>query len=274
MGIVLPQLLTGTVMHKRLLPKKHVFHYGIYYVALPLSQLSHMPLAYNRFAALSFYDKDHGPCDGSALDTWAGDILKQNNVEADGEITLMCMPRVLGYVFNPVSFWFCHNKQGQLMAVLCEVHNTFGEKHTYLCANKDRRPIMGNTTLFAEKLFHVSPFLTRDGHYQFKFEIHGNQLHGSEHHDAESEANQFNGVQCKVHIDFHNKAGEKQLITALVGNLQPLTKSSLNTVFWRYPFITFKAVLMIHWHAFKLLIKGIQYIAKPKQKHPNISTTD
>lgn len=259
MGIATPQLLTGTVMHKRLLPKVHAFNYGIYYVALPLSRLSSMSLAYNRFSALSFYDKDHGPCDGSSLEAWVRGVLQQYKVHADGEITLVCMPRVLGYVFNPVSFWLCQDKQGQIRAVLCEVHNTFGERHTYICAHEDQRPISGSNILIAEKLFHVSPFLKREGHYQFRFEIDDNQ----------SEQARF-----KVQIDFYQESGQKQLITALAGRLQPLTKSNLRIAFWRYPFVTFKAVLMIHWHALKLVLKGIQYIAKPKQKHPNVSMTD
>lgn len=259
MGITTPQLLTGTVMHKRLHPKVHAFNYGIYYLALPLSKLGNLPLAYNRFSALSFYDKDHGPCDGSSLETWVRGLLNQYKVHADGEITLVCMPRILGYVFNPVSFWFCQDKQGQIRAVLCEVHNTFGERHTYLCKHEDQRAITGSTILCAEKLFHVSPFLKREGHYQFRFDID----------DSQSEQ-----VQFKVQIDFYQESGQKQLITALVGRLQPLTKPSLRFVFWRYPLVTFKAVLMIHWHALKLVLKGIRYIAKPKQKQPNVSITD
>lgn len=259
MGITTPQLLTGTVMHKRLLPKAHAFNYGIYYVALPLSRLSSMPLAYNRFSALSFYDKDHGPCDGSSLEGWVRGVFQQYKVHADGEITLVCMPRVLGYVFNPVSFWLCQDKQSHIRAVLCEVHNTFGERHTYICAHQDQRPISGSNILIAEKIFHVSPFLKREGHYQFRFDIDDSQLESA---------------QFKVQIDFYQKNGHKQLITSLVGRLQPLTKSNLRIAFWHYPLVTFKAVLMIHWHALKLVLKGIQYIAKPKQKHPNVSITD
>lgn len=253
MGINDAQLLTGTVMHKRLLPKVHAFHYGIYYVALPLSKLNNMALAYNHFAPLSFYDKDHGARDGSSLESWARDLLKQHQVEAGGDITLVTMPRVLGYVFNPVSFWLCRDKENQLRAVLCEVHNTFGEQHTYLCAHQDRRVITGSGSLFAEKLFHVSPFLKREGDYEFRFDFEGDQ---------------FNAV-----INFHNETGHKQLVTSLVGTLQPLSNTSLRFAFWHYPLVTFKAVAMIHWHALKLVAKRIKYIAKPIQKNKKTSST-
>lgn len=264
MGISTPQIFTGTVMHKRLLPKKHAFHYGIYYVALPLSQLNEMPLAYNRFAPLSFYDIDHGARDGSSLEAWARDVLQQHHIETDGEITLICMPRVFGYAFNPVSFWLCHDQEGQVRAVLCEVHNTFGEQHTYLCAHQDRRAISEASPLFAEKLFHVSPFLKREGHYQFLFDIKDERDHDAKYH----------GAQFKVQINYHNEKGHKQLITSLVGSLQALTKPSLRKAFWRYPLVTFKAIAMIHWHAIKLTVKRIQYIAKPKQKTQKISSTN
>lgn len=253
MGINTPQLLTGKVMHKRLLPKVHAFHYGIYYVALPLSKLNNMALAYNHFAPLSFYDKDHGPRDGGALEKWARDLLKQHQIEADGEITLVTMPRVMGYVFNPVSFWLCQDKEGQLRAVLCEVHNTFGEDHTYLCAHQDQRGITELAPLYAEKLFHVSPFLKREGEYEFRFNIQNDQ---------------FNIV-----INYHNETGHKQLITSLVGSLQTLSTSSLRFAFWQYPLVTTKAIVMIHWHALKLLLKRIKYIAKPTQKEQKTSST-
>lgn len=253
MGISSAKILTGKVMHKRLLPRKHAFNYGIYYLVLPLSKLIDIPIARNRFSPLSFHDKDHGPRDASSLESWAKNILKQHNVEADGEILLVCMPRVFGYVFNPVSFWLCQDKEGNIRAVLCEVHNTFGEQHTYLCMHQDHRAITGSSPLFAEKLFHVSPFLEREGQYEFRFDIHENQ---------------FNVV-----INFHNQDGQKQLVTSLTGELQSLSKTSLHQAFWQYPLVTFKAIVMIHWHAIKLFFKRIQYIAKPKQKNQRVSTT-
>lgn len=255
MGIAEPQILFGKVMHGRLFPKRNNFIYGIYYLAMPLSKIKQLPIACNRFAPLSFYDRDHGRCDGSDLEEWARGILDDYNIkEADGGITLVCMPRVLGYVFNPVSFWLCHDKQGALRAVLCEVHNTFGERHTYLCAHEDHRPIKHDDMLKGDKLFHVSPLLKREGHYTYRFDVRENKF--------------------AVWIDFYNAEGQKQLVTALIGTFQQMDKTTLRRAFWTYPLVTFKAITLIHWQALKLLAKGIKYIARPKQKPEKVSATD
>lgn len=253
MGIAIPQIFTGKVMHQRLLPKKHGFNYGIFYVALPLSKLTKMPLAYNRFSLISFYDKDHGARDGSRLQDWADTILAEHNIANVTEITLVCMPRILGYVFNPVSFWLCRGADGSLKAVLCEVHNTFGEQHTYLCKPNKSDSIQPEDVLIAEKMFHVSPFLKREGEYQFRFDVTDNK--------------------CNVFINYHNQQADKQLITALTGSLEPQTPQRLRQMLWRYPLVTLKAIFLIHWHALRLVTKGIRYVPKPMQKPEKTSTT-
>lgn len=249
------QLFFGKVMHARLFPKKNAFSYGIYYLALPLSHIKDLPLAHNRFAPLSFYDRDHGQCDGSAPEDWARRILAEYGFQnINGEITLLCMPRVLGYVFNPVSFWLCYDKNGNLRAVLCEVHNTFGERHTYLCAHEDHKSITSEDILKGKKIFHVSPLLKREGYYTFRFDI--------------------NNDKFGVWIDFFDDTGRKQLATSLTGTLKPMNTHALRKAFWCYPLVTFKAIFLIHWQALKLLAKGIKYISKPEQKQERISTTD
>jgi DUF1365 family protein len=249
------QLFFGRVMHGRLFPKKNNFTYGIYYLALPLSKLAKIPIAHNTFAPLSFYDRDHGDCDGSNLEHWARKTLLEYGLsKANGEITLLCMPRVFGYVFNPVSFWLCHDKQGDLRAVLCEVHNTFGERHTYLCAHEDQRVIEHSDVLSGEKLFHVSPLLKREGRYTFRFDVRDGKY--------------------GVSIDFYDADDKKQLVTTLMGDFEPMNKQTLRTAFWRYPLVTVKAIILIHWQAAKLLSKGIKYIARPQQKDQKTSGTD
>ncbi len=254
MGLA-PQLFFGKVMHGRIFPRRNHFSYGIYYLALPLSKIKQLPIAHNRFAALSFYDRDHGHCDGSHLEAWAQDILADYGLaEAVGDITLICMPRVFGYVFNPVSFWLCHGSNGTLRAVLCEVHNTFGERHTYLCAHRNHRPICAGDVFQSDKVFHVSPLLKREGHYEFHFDI--------------------NQEQFTVRIIFFNQQGKKQLVTTLAGSLEPMTTGTLRKAFWAYPLVTFKAITLIHWQALKLLAKGIKFISKPAQKKDKVSATD
>ena len=242
-------------MHGRLFPKRNNFTYGIYYLALPLSKLKNLPIARNRFAPLSFYDRDHGHCNRTDLESWARTILTDYNInKADGEITLLCMPRVFGYVFNPVSFWLCHDRKGNIRAVLCEVHNTFGERHTYICAHDDQSHIAHNDTLTGKKTFHVSPLLKREGHYDFRFDLRDNK--------------------CAIWIDFFDGEDKKQLMTSLTGQLEPMDKANLSRAFWRYPLVTFKAVILIHWQALKLMTKGIKYISRPPQKPEHTSGTN
>ena len=250
-----PAILFGKVMHARLFPKENKFRYGIYYLSLPLSQLKTAPIAYNHFAPLSFYDRDHGACDGTALESWARGILSDYGIDkANGDITLICMPRVLGYVFNPVSFWLCHDKNGNLRAVICEVHNTFGERHSYLCAHENQNIITAQDVLKGQKLFHVSPFLEREGHYTFRFDTRDNGF--------------------GAWIDFYDADGNKKLITSLSGKTVEMNKSTLRKAFWAHPLVTFKAIALIHWQALKILAKGIRYIPKPLQNKDKKSATE
>ncbi len=247
-----PQIFTAKVMHKRLFPKENSFTYGIYYLALPLDQISKAPKSW----ALSFRQKDHGPRDGSNLEEWIRVILKDHNPALDSitnNITLICMPRIFGYVFNPVSFWICLDKKKNIRAVLCEVNNTFGETHSYLCVQSGLKPIGQNDWLEADKLFHVSPFLKREGEYKFRFASKDNKL--------------------GMWIDFYDAQNNKQLITALTGSLTPMTKKNLRKAFWSHPLVTFKAITLIHWQALKLITKGIKHIKKPRQNDIKLSVT-
>lgn len=241
-------------MHKRTFPKVNQFTYGVYYLALPLDQLDNADIPLNRFGLQSFYHKDHGAKDSSNLESWMRNILKEHHLnDAVSDIILICMPRVLGYLFNPVSFWLCLDKEHNLRAVLSEVNNTFGETHNYLCLPTEGKSIDKTKWITAEKLFHVSPFLKREGTYQFRFALEGNHL--------------------GIWIDYYDKANNKQLLTSLVGELHPLTKRSLRRAFIKHPLITLKTITLIHWQAIKLMRKGIRYITKPKQKKQRFSVS-
>lgn len=250
------RIMFGHVMHARLFPKRNKFRYGIYYLEFPLSRINSLPIAYNRFGLLSFYDKDHGRCDGSDLEPWARGILAEYGLGdvCDGEISLITLPRVLGYVFNPVSFWVCRDKNGAIRTVICEVHNTFGEHHSYICAHDDHRPITEKDTLEGEKVFHVSPFLIREGKYTFRFDLREGHF--------------------GVWIDYYAPDGDKQLVTSLAGKREAMTGEALRRAFWRYPLVTSKAIFLIHWQALKLISKGIKYIPRPPQRREKTSGSD
>lgn len=253
-----PQLFFAKVMHKRLLPRINGFTYKVYYIAAPLSSLSAIAdgwrFALNTFGLMSFYSRDHGPRSGANLEPWIRQLLLEYNIDqADGEVVLVALPRILGYGFNPVSFWLCLDKDEQLRAVLCEVHNTFREQHSYLCTREDRQPITGEDWLVSEKQFHVSPFLKREGTYRFRFD--------------------YRPLDRKlgVWIDYYNAQTQKQLLTSLVGHLMPLTRQNRRRAFWQFPLVSLKVIGLIHWQALKLLSKRIRYIPKPQQLEQTIS---
>jgi len=241
-------------MHARLAPKKNRFSYKTFNIAINLSQLDTLPIPHNRFGLLSFYDRDHGSGGEISLTDWAYDMLNAHGLgHIKGDILLITMPRVLGYVFNPVSFWLCHDASGTCRAVLCEVNNTFGERHVYLCAHADGSAITRLKKLEAEKHFHVSPMLQREGHYQFLFDLSSDRF--------------------GVWIDHYDENNHKLLSTWLIGEYRPMTSKTVRQVFFRYPLVTLKVTLLIHWQALKLLCKGIRYIAKPVQKAIRVSRT-
>lgn len=254
-----PQIFFSKVMHKRLAPKVNQFTYGVYYIVSPLSKIDQLSdgwrFGVNQSAILSFHDKDHGDRSGRSLEIWIRNILDTHQInEADGEIILISMPRVFGYVFNPISLWLCLDKKQQIRAVLCEVNNTFGETHSYLCVKEDHSSITPNDWLRAEKLFHVSPFFEREGNYHFRFAYEGKNL--------------------GIWIDYYDAANsEKKLLTSLVGTLKPYNRTNLRTAFWRCPLVTMKTISLIHWQALKIVLKGIKYVSKPKQNKKRLSIT-
>jgi DUF1365 family protein len=240
------QLYTGEVMHRRLAAAAHGFRYGVFFLRLridaPPGRLPAL-LSRNRWNLFSFHDADYGPRDGSALEPWLRGLLGGNGLAcADGAIWLQTFPRVLGYVFNPVSFWLCHDRSGALRAVVAEVSNTFGERHNYLIAHPDTRPIMADDWLTARKVFHVSPFFPVRGQYRFRFgETAG---------------------RCCFRIDYCDEGGV-QLMTSISGTGAPLTTRALARAFVRYPWMTVGVMLRIHYHALRLWLKRVPFFTKP-----------
>jgi hypothetical protein len=251
------QFFFAKVMHQRLFPKRNGFLYGIYYVSIPLKSLetitSNWFFGLNRLAFMSFYTKDHGYRDGQSLQAWCDDILRDYGVSGVTDVTLLAMPRVFGHVFNPVSFWFCCDQDKNVKAIICEVNNTFGETHSYLCV-VDGSFIQKEIVLKADKIFHVSPFLQRQGHYEFRFDV--------------------TSSKAAIWIDFFDADGRKQLVTSLVGDYADFNRQNSLKAFLCYPMVSTMALVKIHWHAVKLLVKGIRYIPKPLQLKEKISRAE
>jgi DUF1365 family protein len=247
------QLCFGMIGHRRLRPAVNAFAYRAYYLRLPLRTLGEAGLccalfSHNRFNLLSFHDADHGDGD-TPLAEWIDTLLRAEGVaDADGEIWLQAMPRVLGFVFNPVSFWFCHRADGELRAVLCDVRNTFGERHFYLLDNGAEIP--NGSEISARKVFHVSPFFPVEGSYRFRFLRVVRALSGQL---AES---------TTAAIDYDD-AGGPVLRTSVSGLGRPITNASVATAFFKYPLMTFGVVLRIHLQAARLWIKRITFHSKP-----------
>ena len=164
---------TGVVRHQRLRPRAHHFAYPTYFLMLPMRSLRRVPsdtLARNRAGLLSFHDRDHGDGREDAL-AWLDGLLLEHGIgDAQGEVWLHTYPRVLGYAFKPVSFWYCHRADGALTAVVAEVNNTFGERHCYLLAGPGcgLRP----RPCSARKVFHVSPFCDVAGQLPIPLHAH------------------------------------------------------------------------------------------------------
>jgi DUF1365 family protein len=214
-----------------------------------------MVFGVNRPGLMSFYLRDHGRRDGSSISDWITGLFSEYGIKTSAEnVILVTLPRVLGYVFNPVSFWFAISENGcSIRAVLCEVNNTFKETHSYLCLSQAGGSLDQDRWLSAEKLFHVSPFLRREGYYKFRFRLSKESL----------------GV-C---IDYYNEENEKMLITELGGSLEPFTARAVTKYFFGIPLLTFKVLFLIHWQALKLFAKRIRYIPKPEQLDAKTSGT-
>jgi len=265
----LPQLCFGRVGHARLRPVTNRFSYGVYFLRLPLRSLSDWSgttpfLSRNRFNLLSFHDSDHG--DGRLpLTEWIDALLAGEGIaDADGEIWLQTFPRVLGYVFNPVSFWFCHRKDGSLRAILAAVTNTFGERHLYLLDTG--APMSYGTELHARKVFHVSPFCAIDGDYRFRFtreeRTEGAVLH--EHARAQTHEHTL------ARVDHHDDGGPL-LLTSISGVSGNITNRAVLRAFVFYPLMTFGVVAKIHWQALRLWLKRVPFFRKPTPPSTRLS---
>ncbi len=252
-----PLIGFGQVRHTRLRPQRHAFDYPTYFLMLPLRSLQKATpqdgaWSINRPGLMSFFEHDHGDgrptTEGGAI-AWLDELLQSEGIhDATGEVWLHTYPRVLGFTFKPVSFWYCHraphDQGGALRAIVVEVNNTFGERHCYLLD----APRYG-VEQRAAKVFHVSPFNPVAGHYRFRFM-----------------RSQHCGLDKTVaRIDYHDTDPDTALLqTSVSGTLQPLTATAVRRALWRYPAMTLAVVLHIHLQALRLWLKKVPFFSKPK----------
>jgi DUF1365 family protein len=237
-------LATGVVRHRRLRPAVHAFAYRTWFLLLPMRALRSTPdphLARNRAGLVSFHDRDHGEGGADAL-AWAEALLAREGITGvDGEIWLQTYPRVLGYTFKPVNFWYCHAADGRLVAVLTEVNNTFGERHVYLLEGPG---LAFGRELRARKVFHVSPFCQVQGEYRFRF--------------------MRTAERVVARVDHDDAAGDALLQTSVSGSLAAFTPAALRAAFLAMPLMTLAVIARIHWQALQLALKRVPFFSKPE----------
>lgn len=239
-------LYKSLVVHKRFAPKVHGFRYRVFSMLLDLNDLPSADteggwvFGINRRALLSFWDKDHGPGDGTPARDWAHSILSEADIKWDGSgLSLLCFARMWGVVFNPLAIYYATNADGGLAGILYQVSNTFGERHSYVLA--------ADGTLVAQhgiaKGFHVSPFMDMDQRYEFRLAAPSKTL--------------------SVVIEEFSSS-EKTLIATQTGIKKPFTKTALLSLFARHPLMSLKIITAIHYEALHLWRKGLRYYSKPQ----------
>jgi DUF1365 family protein len=233
------------ITHVRFTPKPYVLSHRLWYLAVRLSdlhRLNRFMLGYNRRRLFSLSDSDYGRGKQS-LEEWLRKVFEEAGTALPGgEVVLVTLPRVLGIGFNPVSFWLCHDTAGQLIAVVAEVNNTFGERHCYLARNRDGSVITRRDTLRAEKVFYVSPFLPVSGEYNFRFDEQGEKL--------------------SIRIDVM-RDGARVMCASISGHFSPLSNRALAVCFFRYPMPAVQVIGFIRYHAVRLYMQGVSIFAKP-----------
>lgn len=246
-----PEHIRGVTFHGRKGETHNAFRYSVDYVLLDAEDEAVTPwlFARNRRGIFSLLDTDHGgePKRGRGAH-WVRGLLTDIPFDI-ARIELLAQPRVLGHVFNPVSFWLIYDAANDLRTVISEVTNTYGDRHSYLCHRDDFAPITRRDTLRAQKVFHVSPFQPIEGGYAFQFDI-----------DAE-----------KIDILIDYTSGNGGLVATLAGERAPLTNTGILAAMLRRPFGSRRVLGLIHWQALKLWWKGALFRTRPEPPVEEVS---
>ena len=238
-------LYPARVMHRRRIAPLYRFVYRVFYLLVDIDRLPELQrrlrfFSLDSFNLLSLRARDYG--DGHGLRPWAEAQLRRHGIELDGgRIRLLTLPRVLGWAFNPISLWYCEHRDGQLRAVIAEVRNTFGERHSYLLASGGA-PMPYEQVHDKDKCFHVSPFLDRAGCYRFQLGEPGERL------------------RVAIH---ESRDGAPVMDATLAGERRELSDAALLRQVLRMPWMAVKVVAGIHWEALKLWLRGAGYRSKP-----------
>lgn len=236
----------GWVMHRRLQPRHHRFRYRVFAMLIDLDELEALDkglslFAWNRRSLFSFHDKDHGPSSNKKkrepLKDWLNKLLGESGITANGSHRVLCYPRILGYVFNPLSVWFCHDRDGTLKAMVYEVHNTYDERHAYVLPVNHADGVPKLVRHGCAKDFYVSPFLSNRCRYRFRI---------------------FPPTDDVAVAIREEEDGRAILNASFAGKRRALTDQSLMAMLLRYPLMTVKVVLAIHFEAVRLMLKGIK----------------
>lgn len=238
--------IAGRTFHGRKGAVGNRFSYGVDYVLIDAEARLDAPRLFsrNRAGLVALHDADHGGPKGAGRGApWVREVLERAGLApvTGGRLLLLAQPRIMGHVFNPVSFWLCHDAAGALRAVIAEVSNTYGDRHSYLCRTDDLRPIDAADTLHAQKIFHVSPFQPVNGEYRFNFDIRADRL--------------------SIRIDYQRDGGG--LVATLTGTRRPLSSAALIRALLRRPFGSRRVLALIHWQALKLWWQGARFRPRP-----------
>lgn len=236
----------GRVTHHRARPRVHDLAYELFYLLIDLDELpalsrSRWLFGWNRPALFAFHDEDHGRGDGRPFrDTLVDTLREAGYVARRWRFEVLCLPRVLGYVFNPITVVYCRDGE-RLVAMLYEVSNTFGERVNYLLPVADDGATVIRQT--CAKAMYVSPFFDVDGRYRFDLTGPGERLALSIRHE--------DAAGLRLHAGFS-------------GRRLPWTTRNLLRMFLRFPLATFKVMVGIHWEALRLWLKGIPLFPRPQ----------
>ncbi len=244
----LATLYAGRVAHVRHSPLRHRFNYRIWMLAVALDDIDTLAarsrwFAHNRFALLAIHDRDHGFRDSRPLRAFVEDALARNHLaEYSARILFVTLPRVLGYAFNPISFYYCYNAAQKLGAVVHQVKNTFGDQVAYVMAVQDS----ANIRQPAPKRMHVSPFFDMQGGYRFALNAPAEKLNVS--------------IQ-------YGTAAEKRMTATMCLRARPWSDGALLRLLTEMPLTPLKIISAIHWQAVKLFLKGARFHRAPAQQH-------